>query len=175
MLLGQIGSVSSTPSRPRQRAALPGQPSVNLAIVKQPSANTVRVAGASGANLAEMQRSAPPDVRLRADLLQPVRHDPGGGRQCRRRPADAFVIVALVLVAFLGNLRSTAVSLLSIPISLVMTLIVFRLIRRHAQHADPRRHRHRRSASWSTIPWSASAGLCAAWAGPAARPERRWR
>ena len=41
---------------------------------------------------------------------------------------DAVIIVAIVLIIFLANLRPTIISLLAIPISLVVSVIVFHLI-----------------------------------------------
>jgi HME family heavy-metal exporter len=128
VLLGQIGSVQFAPKATRGQGAFNGEPSVNLSVVKHPSANTVQVAHAIKALLADMQRTAPPGVRLgqisynQADMIEQAIGNVGDILR------DAFFIVALVLVAFLANIRSTLISLLSIPISVVVTLIVFQMI-----------------------------------------------
>jgi HME family heavy-metal exporter len=128
VLLSQIGHVQFAPKVTRGLGSFGGEPSVNLAIVKQPSANTVRVADSVKALLAEMQRTAPQGVRLGQisyDQAAMIKEAIGNVGDILR---DAFIIVALVLVAFLGNLRSTLISLLSIPISLIITIIVFQVI-----------------------------------------------
>src|SRR5207302_1026248 len=105
-----------------------GRPSVNLALVKQPGANTVRVAENVKTLLAEMQLTAPAGIRLgqisysQADMITEAISNVG------HMLRDAVIIVAIVLFVFLANLRSTAVSLLAIPISLVVSVIVFHLL-----------------------------------------------
>ena len=128
VLLRQVGAVAFAGKPKRGDGAFDGKPSVNLAILKQPQANTVRVSDGVRAVLAELQPAAPPGVRLAAiayDQADMVRESIGNVGDMLR---DGAIIVAIVLILFLGNLRSAAVSLLAIPVSLVVTLIVFHLI-----------------------------------------------
>ncbi len=128
ILLGQIGTVEFAPRVKRGDSTFNGKPSVNLEIIRQPQANTVRVADEVKQALAEMQQTAPPGVELglvsynQADMINEAIANVG------RILRDAAVIVAVVLIAFLGNLRSTVVSLLAIPISLVISVLAFHLM-----------------------------------------------
>ena len=103
-------------------------PSVNLEVIKQPRANTVQVADRIIALLAEMQATAPPGIRLgqisysQADMIKEAIGNVG------HLLRDAVVIVAVVLIVFLGSPRPTFISLLAIPISLVASVIVFHMI-----------------------------------------------
>ncbi|HEX3500655.1 MAG TPA: efflux RND transporter permease subunit [Stellaceae bacterium] len=125
VMLSQIGEVTFTPRVKRGDGAFDGHPSVNLEIIKQPQANTVEVADAVKAVLAEMQQTAPGDIRLgmisysQADMIKQALANLG------RILRDAAVIVAVVLLAFLVNLRSTVTSLLAIPVSLMVSVLVF--------------------------------------------------
>ena len=123
--LGQIGKVGFEPRVKRGDGAFDGKPSVNLSIVKQPSANTVQVSDRIEALMREMQRTAPPGVKLgqisfnQADMVKESISNVGSVL------FDAIIIVAVVLLLFLGSLRPTIISLLAIPISLVISAIVF--------------------------------------------------
>ncbi len=128
VLLSQIGEVRFAPRVKRGDGAFNGVPSVNIAIVKHPSANTVRVDAAIRQLLADMQTTAPAGIRLgqvsysQADMINEAIGNVGTVVR------DGIIIVAVVLMLFLANVRSTAISLLAIPISLVVSVIVFHLI-----------------------------------------------
>ncbi len=125
VLLGQVGEVTFAPAVRQGQAAFNGQPSVNLSIVKQPQANTVQVSDRIEAALADLQTSAPPTIKLglisfsQSDMIREAIGNVGLVLR------DAVVIVAIVLVVFLGSLRPTMISLLAIPVSLVSSVIVF--------------------------------------------------
>lgn len=128
VLLSQIGSVEFSARLKRGDGAFNGIPSVNIAIVKHPSANTVQVDAAIRQLLADMQATAPPGVVLgqisysQADMINEAIGNVGDILR------DGVIIVAVVLMLFLANVRSTAISLLAIPISLVVSVLVFHMI-----------------------------------------------
>jgi len=126
--LGQIGEVGFAAAVRQGQASFNGKPSVNLSVVKQPRANTVWVTERIEAALADLRANAPPGVELglisfsQADMVQEAIGNVGVVL------LDAVVIVALVLIAFLGALRPTLISLLAIPVSLVTSAILFHLM-----------------------------------------------
>jgi len=125
ILLSQVGEVGFAPRVKRGDGAFNGIPSVNLSIIKQPKANTVQVADRINTLLEELQSTAPQGVKLglisysQADMIK----EAIGNVSTLLR--DAIVIVAAVLLVFLGSLRPAFISLMAIPISLVMSAIVF--------------------------------------------------
>ncbi len=126
--LSQIGEVGFSPRVKRGDGAFDGKPSVNLSIIKQPNANTVQVADRIEALMVEMQSTAPPGVKLgqvsfnQADMVKESISNVGSVLR------DAIIIVAVVLILFLGSIRPTVISLLAIPISLVSTALVFNFV-----------------------------------------------
>lgn len=128
VLLSQIGSVEFSARLKRGDGAFNGIPSVNVSIVKHPSASTVQVDAAIRQLLADMQATAPPGVKLgqisysQADMINEAIGNVGDILR------DGVIIVAVVLMLFLANVRSTAISLLAIPISLVVSVLVFHMI-----------------------------------------------
>lgn len=128
VVLGQIGEVTFAARPRRGDGTFDGIPSVNVEVLKQPQANTVQVADRITALLAEMQAAAPAGVKLgqisysQADMIKEAIANVG------HLMRDAVVIVGVVLIVFLGSTRPTIVSLLAIPISLVVSIIVFHLM-----------------------------------------------
>ncbi|WP_448191854.1 efflux RND transporter permease subunit [Azospirillum sp. sgz301742] len=128
VLLGQIGDVQFTPRVKRGDGAFNGVPSVNISIVKHTTANTVQVDAGIRQLLNDMQATAPPGVKLgqisysQADMINEAISNVG---EILR---DGVIIVAVVLMLFLANVRSTAISLLAIPISLVVSVVAFHLM-----------------------------------------------
>lgn len=126
--LGQIGDVGFAAAVRQGQAAFNGKPSVNLSIVKQPNTNTVWVTERIEATLADLRMTAPPgiDVGLisfsQADMIREAVGNVGVVLR------DAVAIVTLVLILFLGAFRPTVISLLAIPVSLVVSAIVFHLM-----------------------------------------------
>lgn len=128
VLLGQIGEVTFAPKVKRGDASFDGKPAVNIQIIRQPVANTVAVAEKLQAVLADMQKTAPAGIQVgqisynQADMIKEAI---GNVAHLLR---DAVAVVAVALVLFLASLRPTLVSLISIPISLVVTVVVFHLL-----------------------------------------------
>jgi HME family heavy-metal exporter len=126
--LSQVGDVAFVPKVKRGDGTFNGVPSVNLELLKQPQANTVQVADNVIALLAEMQKTAPPGIKLgqisynQAAMIKEAISNVG------HMLRDAVVIVIIVLVIFLASLRPTVISLLAIPISLLVSVIVFHLM-----------------------------------------------
>ncbi|GAB4132865.1 efflux RND transporter permease subunit [Thermopirellula anaerolimosa] len=104
-----------------------GGPAVVLTVNKQPGADTRRVTQGVRQALREMEASLPDDVRLvplyeqKAFIDQAVENVAGALR-------DGSVLVVIVLILFLMNVRTTIISLTAIPLSLVVTAIVFHLL-----------------------------------------------
>ena len=71
----------------------------------------------------------------------------GRSTTSRRPCATAAILVVLILFLFLLSFRTTMITLTAIPLSIAVTALVFKALRRVHQHDDPRRarRRHRRA------------------------------
>ena len=103
------------------------RPAVMLSVRRQPGANTVAVARAIRAKLPELTREAPGDAVLRllytrADFIE------GSIREVRNTLLFAVALVVAVIFLFLRNLRTTLISALVLPSSLIGTFAVMRLL-----------------------------------------------
>ena len=128
IVLSQLGKVEFAPRVKRAEGAFDGKPSVNLQIIRQPNANTVHVTAAVQQALAEMQKTAPAGVKLGMEAYNQAEMINAAIGTLGHVLRDAAIIVSIVLFVFLVSVRPTIVSLLAIPISLVVSVIIFHLM-----------------------------------------------
>lgn len=128
VLLEQVAQVRYAAAFKRGDAGLNGGPAVILSVQKQPAADTVQLTGQIENALAELKQGLPagllaPEVLFRqADFIEA---SIGNVVEALR---DGAIMVAIVLFAFLLNARTTLISLIAIPLSLAVTVVVFKLL-----------------------------------------------
>ena len=101
-----------------------GRPAVIISISKQPNINTLKVTKAIEDNLKSVAESLPADVRMdtrifrQADFIQASVGNVGSAL------LEGAIFVIIILFLFLGNFRTTVISVFAIPLSLLATIIV---------------------------------------------------
>ena len=128
VLLGQVARVAEGPTPKRGDSSIDGNPGVLITIVKQPHADTRRVTDEVKAALHDAERSLPADVTMNTDLFQLKSFIDRGIYYVEEALAIGAVLVVIVLFLFLLNVRTTFITLTAIPLSLMTTTIVFKLI-----------------------------------------------
>ncbi|NVO86279.1 efflux RND transporter permease subunit [Hymenobacter terrestris] len=103
-----------------------GQPAVILSIEKQPGAATVGLTEAVEKALVELQPSLPPDVKVNTRLFKQSEFIESSISNVEEALRDGAILVVIVLFAFLLNVRTTFISLVAIPLSLLVTALVFK-------------------------------------------------
>lgn len=103
-----------------------GGPAVVLTINKQPSADTRVVTDAVMEALKELKDSLPTDVRILPDLYQQKTFIDLAIENVIEALRDGGILVVIILVIFLMNFRTTFITLTAIPLSLVMTALIFK-------------------------------------------------
>jgi len=106
--------------------AFDGGPAVVLTINKQPSADTREVTNKVRAALEEIQASLPPDVRILPGLYEQKTFIDLAIENVMEALRDGGILVVIILVLFLMNFRTTFITLTAIPLSIVMTALVFK-------------------------------------------------
>ncbi len=128
VLLEQIASVRYAAAFKRGDAGLNGNPAVILSVQKQPSADTVELTRQVENALTELKQGLPsgllpPEVLFRqADFIEA---SIGNVVEALR---DGAIMVTIILFAFLLSARTTTISLIAIPLSLAVAVIVFTLL-----------------------------------------------
>lgn len=127
VLLSQVAEVRFGAAQKRGDASINGNPAVVLTIEKQPGANTVSLTEQVEMALAELQGTLPEDVVLNAKIFQQRNFIDASLTNVEHALRDGFIMVVLVLFLFLLNFRTTIITLTAIPLSIVITAIVFKL------------------------------------------------
>jgi hydrophobe/amphiphile efflux-1 (HAE1) family protein len=125
--LNQVATVIDSSSNDKRTFWINGQRSVILAVRKQPGANTIEVADKVKALVLSLRDSMPPGVSFGkvADNADTVRQSIA---EVNRTLILTIGLVVLVIFAFLGTASSTIVASATIPVSLLGTFIMMRLL-----------------------------------------------
>jgi len=128
ILLRQVADVVEGPQAKRGDAAVDGRPGLVITVVKQPHADTRTVTERVNAALREMKSALPAEITIDTELFQLRRFVDRGVYYVAEALTIGAALVVLVLSLFLLNVRTTFITLTAIPLSLVVTTLVFRLI-----------------------------------------------
>ena len=123
--LGQVASINYAARVKRGDAGYMGNPSVILTVQKQPNADTLKLTTEIETALADLKRVLPKNITTVDVLFRQASFIEVSIDNVLRVLVEALVVVAAVLFLFLLNWRTTAISLTAIPISILMTVIVF--------------------------------------------------
>ncbi len=125
--LSQIAAVDFAAAFRRGEAGYGGAPAVVVAVQKQPNASTIDVTRQVESALKEITAGLPSGMR--ADRVQFRQADfiETSLGTLRTVLIEAAIVVAVVLFLFLLNTRTTAISLISLPVSMLITALVFQL------------------------------------------------
>ncbi len=126
VLLSQVADVKFGAAVRRGDASVNGSPAIILTIEKQPGFNTVDLTNEVEKALQELQPSLPHDVKLNPHIFQQKDFIETALTNVEHALRDGFILVVIVLFLFLLNFRTTLITLTAIPLSLVITAIVFK-------------------------------------------------
>ncbi len=126
ILLKQVADVTFAPAIKRGDAGYNGQPAVILGVQKQPDADTVKLTGQIEAALTEMKKSLPPGMETPQVTFRQANFIESSIGNLQVKLMTAAVLVAVILYFFLGNFRTTLISLTAIPVSILITVLVFK-------------------------------------------------
>jgi len=110
----------------RGDAGINGKPGVILSIQKQPNADTVKLTEAIEAELMRIEHTLPEGVKIHGDIFRQSKFIERSIENVMEALRDGSILVAIILFAFLLNGRTTFITLTAIPLSLIITAIVFK-------------------------------------------------
>ncbi|MEA2738137.1 MAG: hypothetical protein QOH05_1444, partial [Acetobacteraceae bacterium] len=102
-----------------------GNSAVILSVIKQPGADTIKLTTAIEAALEDLHRTLPPGMNDLKVLFRQADFIQVSVNNVEHVLLEAVVVVAVILLLFLGNLRTTIISLTAIPLSMLITFVVF--------------------------------------------------
>jgi HME family heavy-metal exporter len=125
ILLAQVAEVTFAPAIKRGDAGYNGRPAVILGVQKQPDADTVKLTRTIETALAAMAKGMPAGMDTPRLTMRQATFIEASISTLQGKLLAAGLVVGLVLYAFLMNLRTTLISLTAIPVSVLMTVLVF--------------------------------------------------
>ena len=126
--VADVADVVIAPAVKQGYASLNATPAIILSISKQPNVNTLSVTKNIERNLEEIAKSLPADVKLDTKIFRQADYIQSSVNNVGSSLVEGAICVILVLFLFLTSLRSTFISLLAIPLSLLGTIIVLYLL-----------------------------------------------
>jgi CzcA family heavy metal efflux pump len=126
LTLHEVSTIKFGAALKRGDASVDGKPAVILSIQKQPGANTVTVTHEIEKNIKEIQKQLPPGIQADRMLFKQSTFIENSIYNVEEALRYGALLVVLVLFLFLMNLRTTFISLTAIPISILMTVIIFK-------------------------------------------------
>lgn len=126
VLLHQVAHVVEAAQIKRGDAAVNGQPAVMLTISKQPGADTRRLTEDITKVVEGLKATLPQDIRLNPAVYQQKEFIDVSIRNVIEALRDGGVLVVVILLLFLLNFRTTFITLTAIPLSIVVTGLVFK-------------------------------------------------
>lgn len=123
--LADIATVAVANQEPRLGVASEkAKPAVLITVTKQPSTGTITLTGKIEENLAAMRSTLPPDVNISTDIFKQADFIDNSIGNLKSSLFEGAIMVIVVLFFFLMNLRTTLISLIALPLSIIVTVIV---------------------------------------------------
>ena len=127
ILVNNIADVKFGAKPKRGDGSVNGKPGVILAVEKQPGANTLDLTKTISDAMHDLQKEMPEDVILNPDIFQQSHFIESSISNVLEALRDGSILVIIILFVFLFNVRTTVISLTAIPLSIVITAIIFSL------------------------------------------------
>lgn len=125
VLLRDIATVTTGPKQPRLGAAsVEGNPAVLVTVTKQPGTGTIELTKTIEETLAEQQKTLPADVHIATDIFKQSSFIESSIGNLQQSLFEGAIFVIVVLFFFLMNLRTTLISLIALPLSVIVTVII---------------------------------------------------
>jgi HME family heavy-metal exporter len=126
--LSQVAEVKFAAAVKRGDAGYGGQQAVILGVQKQPTADTLKLTTTIEAALSDMAKALPVGMDAPRVTMRQASFIESSVNNLQGKLMTASVVVAVILYLFLANARTTLISLVAIPLSLMVTVLVFRYL-----------------------------------------------
>lgn len=101
---------------------------VLLTITKQPNTNTIELSEKLDASIADLKKGLPADVKISTDIFRQERFINNSINNVQKSLYEGSIFVVIVLFLFLMNGRTTFISLMALPLSLLTSILALKLM-----------------------------------------------
>lgn len=128
VLLSDVAEVVVGSAKKMGHGSHNATPSIILSISKQPNVNTLEVTEDIEKTISEIKSTLPADVRIDSHIFRQSDFIESSVNNVGRALLEGALFVIFTLFLFLGSYRTTIISVLAIPLSLLATMIVLHFI-----------------------------------------------
>ncbi len=129
VVLEDIAEVREGPKAPRLGVASnDGKEAVLLTVTKQPNTNTLELTAALDRTLEELKKGLPADVTMTSDVFRQARFIESSIDNVQKSLYEGGIFVVIVLFFFLMNVRTTLISLITIPLALLVSILTLKVM-----------------------------------------------
>nr|WP_302829261.1 efflux RND transporter permease subunit [uncultured Bacteroides sp.] len=100
-----------------------GKPAVLMTVTKQPATSTLELTEKLEASLKDLQKNLPADVKVSTDIFRQSRFIESSIGNVQKSLFEGGIFVVIVLFLFLANVRTTIISLVTLPLSLIASIL----------------------------------------------------
>lgn len=124
ILLSDVAELKIGSAVKMGHASMNGKPAVIISVSKQPHINTLEVTENIERNLEEIRKTFPADVKMDSEIFRQADFIEASVNNVSKALLEGALFVIIVLFLFLGSGRTTIISVVAIPLSLLGTIIV---------------------------------------------------
>lgn len=129
LLLENIADIRIGAKTPKMGiASNKGKPAVLMTITKQPNTSTIELTKKLDSSIDELKKSLPADVKVDTEIFRQSRFIDSSISNIQKSLFEGAIFVVIVLFFFLMNVRTTVISLVTIPLSLLVSIITLKLM-----------------------------------------------
>jgi Cu(I)/Ag(I) efflux system membrane protein CusA/SilA len=105
-----------------------GKPAVLITVTKQPATSTLQLTDRLDQSVVELQKTLPSDVKISTDIFRQARFIESSIDNIKQSLYEGAVFVVIILFLFLMNVRTTLISLVTIPLSLLVSILTLKFM-----------------------------------------------
>ena len=123
--LGDVADVRIGAQQPKLgTASEKGKPAVLVTVTKQPDTGTIELTEKIEAALDDLRKNLPEDVHVSTDVFRQSRFIESSINNVKSSLYEGAIFVVIVLFLFLANVRTTIISLVTLPLSMLISILV---------------------------------------------------
>lgn len=127
--VGDIAVVEIGPARPQiGLASVEATPAVIITVTKQPAEGTIGLTDRIDTELADIAKTLPSDIKISTDIFRQSDFIDNSISNLQEALLEGALFVIIILFFFLMNLRTTLISIVALPLSIIVTVLVLHFL-----------------------------------------------
>lgn len=127
--LGDVATVDIGHREPMTGlASVKGKPSVLITVTKQPDSATIGLTDRIDTELNQIKHNLPSDIIISTDIFRQSNFISSSISNLQESLLEGALFVIIVLFVFLMNLKTTLISIIAIPLSIIITVLIMNLM-----------------------------------------------